>query len=217
MEMILYTIGIVLASFLIGSFPTAYILVHRQHGKDLRKEGSGNIGTLNAFEVTRSRLTGIMVLVIDLCKGAIPVAMVHVALWSGLPSDHAMTYAAGALLGAVAGHNYSPWIGWKGGRGLATAAGAALLVNPLLVAIWGFFWLAGFLKTKRVHFGNIAATVFLPFTVLIGAQAIGTATLFPDDTDGLIVLAFCMSVLVFLKHIDPLKQLLGKSQQNVSR
>ncbi|MCB2204167.1 glycerol-3-phosphate acyltransferase [bacterium] len=209
METILYGSGIILGAFLVGSFPTAYILVHRQHGKDLRKEGSGNVGTLNAYEVSRSRSTGVMVLLIDLLKGAFPVAVVHLAFRAGLPGDHVMLYATLALLGAVAGHNYSPWIGWKGGRGLATAAGASLLINPLLPAIWGLFWGAGFLKTRNVHFGNIAATVLLPFAVLLGESTVNAATLFADAKAGEVtLLAFLMSFLVFVRHIEPLRQML---------
>lgn len=204
--------GVGLASFLVGSVPTAYLLVHYQHGKDLRREGSGNIGTLNAFEVSRSRRTGATVLFIDALKGMLPVAVVHLAVPADAASAVPVTAAAAALLGAVAGHNYSPWIGWKGGRGLATAAGASLLINPAFVAIWGVFWLAGFLKTRSVHFGNIAATVLLPFTVLLGQQTVAHVTLFPDPGARItLLLAFLMSLLVFLRHIEPLRNMFKSS------
>ncbi len=212
MEQIVLVIGIGLASFLIGSVPTAYLLVHFQHGKDLRREGSGNIGTLNAYEVSRSRRTGIMVLLIDALKGALPIAALHLFLESDGTSIMPIMIAGAALLGAVAGHNYSPWIGWKGGRGLATAAGASLLINPVFVGIWGVFWLAGFFKTRSVHFANIAATILLPFTVLLGQQAVTSVTMFPDpDGRGTVMIAFLMSLLVFLRHIEPLKQLITSS------
>lgn len=216
METIVLVTGIALSSFLIGSIPTAYLLVHFQHGKDLRREGSGNIGTLNAYEVSRSRRTGVMVLLIDALKGALPVAALHVFLEAGgTPPALAITAAGAALLGAVAGHNYSPWIGWKGGRGLATAAGASLLINPAFVGIWGVFWIAGFFKTRKVHFANIAATILLPFSVLIGQQAVTPLTLLPDPNgSGTVLIAFLMSLLVFLRHIEPLRAMLTSSRNS---
>jgi glycerol-3-phosphate acyltransferase PlsY len=215
METIVLVTGVALASFLIGSIPTAYLLVHFQHGKDLRREGSGNIGTLNAYEVSRSRRTGVLVLLIDALKGALPVAALHFFLESDGASSLSLSAAGAALLGAVAGHNYSPWIGWKGGRGLATAAGASLLINPAFVGIWGVFWIAGFFKTRKVHFANIAATVLLPFTVLIGEQAVTHVTLLPDPSgSGTVLIAFLMSLLVFLRHIEPLREMLSSSRNS---
>jgi glycerol-3-phosphate acyltransferase PlsY len=208
METIMEILGVAFAAFLIGSFPTAYILVRLRSGK----EGSGNIGTLNAYEVSRSRLLGILTLLVDALKGALPIAVIHLIPDTGFSEGESLALASAALLGAVVGHNYSPWIGWKGGRGLATAAGAALLINPLLVGIWGTLWLAGFLKSKRVHFGNIAATVLLPFTVLIADDTVGVVTLFPHSNgSGVLLMTFLLSILVLLKHIEPLKQLMKKN------
>ncbi len=204
MEEIIIPAASGLLAFLTGSFPTAYILVRKQSGKDVRAEGSGNVGTLNAFEVSRSRRIGASVLVIDLLKGAFPVLIVYAAL------GDAFFAASAAMIGVVLGHNYSPWIGWKGGRGLAPAAGAALVFNPLLPAIWGAFWLAGFLKTKNVHFGNIAATLLSPFTVLLAMDLVCVVNLFtPPEEYMVAVVATVLFALILIKHIEPLRQLVG--------
>jgi glycerol-3-phosphate acyltransferase PlsY len=212
MEEILIITGSGLLAFLVGSFPTAYILVRKKSGKDLRREGSGNIGTLNAFEVTRSRMIGAGVLLIDLVKGAVPVLLVYSILGDvSLP-------ASAALIGTVLGHNYSPWIGWKGGRGLAPAAGAALVYNPLFLLIWSVFWIAAFAKTRDVHFGNIAATLLSPFIVLLFPELLQSMSLFtPASTFLLPIVAVLLFTLIFLKHIDPFRQLIERYRKSPSR
>ena len=193
-------------AFLIGSFPTAFILVKYRSGKDLRNEGSGNIGTLNAYEVSRSRVVGILVLLIDVLKGAVPIAAVYMFF------DRDATLAVVVLLSVVAGHNYSPWLRFKGGRGLASALGATVLFNPLLFVYWGAFWLAGYLKTRDVHFGNIAATALAPFLVLAAPGLARWASLFPCTGTELVAASFLLCGLIFLRHIDPLKQLLNRKR-----
>ncbi|MDT8325722.1 MAG: glycerol-3-phosphate acyltransferase, partial [Bacteroidota bacterium] len=144
-----------------------------------------------------------------------PVGAILLSLEGDAQSTVPVTCAAAALLGAVAGHNFSPWIGWKGGRGLATAAGGALVLNPAFVAIWGLFWLAGFFKARRVHFANIAATLLLPFTVLIALQVVSRVTAFADPGGRITVLtAFLMSLLVLLRHIEPLKDILNSYRKS---
>lgn len=200
---------IALLSFLVGSFPTAYLIVRRRRGKDLREEGSGNIGTLNAYEVTRSRSIGIFVLVIDLCKGAIPVLLIKLFF----PSD--FIGAAVAFLSVVVGHNYSPWIGWTGGRGLAPAAGASLAFNPLLFVLWVLLWLAAFWKSRSVHFGNIAATVLAPFVILLAEPIFNATSLFPvPGPFSVFIVFFLLCVLVFVKHLGPLRELIESYRQH---
>lgn len=209
MEEIIIIAASGLLAFLVGSFPTAYILVRKQSGKDVRAEGSGNVGTLNAFEVSRSKRIGATVLVIDVLKGALPVLLVYVTLGDAFFS------ASAAMLGVVLGHCYSPWIGWKGGRGLAPAAGATLVFNPLLPAIWVVFWLAGFMKTRNVHFGNIAATVLSPVTVLLALDLVGYMNLFSPPARYMTPLvAAVLFALILTRHAAPLRQLISTYSQS---
>ena len=197
-----------IAAFLLGSVPTAYLLVRKGTSKDLRVEGSGNIGTLNAYEVTRSKRIGVAVLLIDLAKGALPQLALRVLL-----PDVPYT-AEAALLGVVAGHNYSPWIGWKGGRGLAPAAGASLLYAPVFLAAWLLYWLAAYAKSRDVHFANIAATVLSPLTVLLATDVfvLGRLPATPD-TGVFILTLLLLSVLVMLRHAGPLRELLSRAKR----
>ncbi|MEK6565125.1 MAG: glycerol-3-phosphate acyltransferase, partial [Bacteroidota bacterium] len=105
-----------LAGYLIGSIPTAFLVVKRTAGVDIRQSGSGNVGGYNAFTVTRSKSIGFVVGVLDGVKGLVAV---FVASLTGEMVSLQML----ALFGAVLGHNYPVWLRFKGGRGLATACG----------------------------------------------------------------------------------------------
>jgi glycerol-3-phosphate acyltransferase PlsY len=204
MDQIIHLAVIAILSFLLGSIPTAYLIVRRSQGKDLRNEGSGNIGTLNAYEVTRSRGVGVIVLVIDLLKGAIPILVIRLLF----PED--FHGAATALVFVVLGHNYSPWIGWKGGRGLGPAAGASLAFNPLLFLVWCVLWAASYWKSRNVHFGNIAATVLSPFAALLADPVFTVTSLFPVPSRFSVgIVFFLLCTLIFIKHLEPLRQLIA--------
>ena len=149
--------------YLFGSFPTAY-LVARQKGVDLRVEGSGNFGATNTFRVLGPWAGG-FVLIIDLLKGAVPVAF---ALASILP-EGPMADASGlaAAIGAVIGHTASMWTGFRGGKGVATAAGAFFTLAP-----WGALpalavWLLLLVTTRIMSIASIAAAAVLPVALLV--------------------------------------------------
>lgn len=147
--------------YVIGSIPTAYIIVKLKTNKDVTREGSGNVGTLNSFQVTKSKSVGIAVLLIDLLKGAIPVyVMMHIFGYEYLT----------VMLGACAvilGHNYPVWLKFKGGRGLAPGAGLFLIINYYIVIGWCIVWLAVFIFKKSVLIANTAATFSLPVLVIL--------------------------------------------------
>jgi acyl phosphate:glycerol-3-phosphate acyltransferase len=208
MQSLFVYIVIAVCAFLVGSFPTAFVLVRRHSGKDLRSEGSGNIGTLNAFEVSRSKRVGAIVLLIDVLKGFGATAI------AGSFAADGYTASAIAMLAVVAGHNYSPWIGWKGGRGLAPAAGAAIAFNPLLLGLWILYWLLVFAKTRNVHAGNIAASVLTPATVLFTLDLCADSARFdPPDAGWLVVPVLLLFVLILIRHIDPLRAMLRAGKE----
>ena len=136
--------------YLIGSIPTAYLIVRWKSKVDIRKAGSGNVGTLNSYEVTRSKLVGVLVLVVDLLKG-VSAVLLAAAIAPG------MGFGASAVGGisAVVGHSFPFWLKFKGGRGLATAAGVLMPLQWLVVLFWGFWWAIGFFLTRNVNVGNV--------------------------------------------------------------
>lgn len=163
MTLILFALVV---GYLLGSIPTAYLLVRWQSRIDLRTAGSGNIGALNSFEVTRSRLVGLGVLTIDLLKG---IAAVEAGRWIGGATPLPALVAA---LAAVAGHNFPVWLSGKGGRGLATAAGASLLLLWGLVPLWCLVWAVAFAFIRSVNPASTIACVISPIAVVLAGSVL---------------------------------------------
>lgn len=195
-----YLVSLVI-SYLIGSFPTAYLVVKKTSDIDIRTAGSGNVGGRNALEVTGKKSVGVTVVFIDILKGMIPV---FIAVWFFTNTASAI---AAAIAGSVLGHCYPVWLGFKGGRGLATAAGAFLVTGW----VWAIVWLALYFSfnsvTKNVHLSSVIALVAMPIIVWIGPD-LHSISLFlhyfsHQDfvTAGLVPTAICLS-----RHIGPLKE-----------
>jgi len=125
-------------------------------GIDIRHYGSGNIGTTNAFRILGPQL-GVLVLIGDFSKGAIAVWIAQ-----ALGSEY---LAVGAGLAAMAGHNWSIFLGFRGGRGVATAAGAVFALDPWGVLVLFLIWTLTILITRYVSVGSIAAALAAPFVV----------------------------------------------------
>jgi acyl phosphate:glycerol-3-phosphate acyltransferase len=176
-----------LLAFLLGSIPFG-LLIAKAKGIDIRAHGSGNIGATNVLRVVGKKY-GITCLLLDALKGFIPVALavnliqvagrpVQVPL--GLPESWSLVLpAAGAMkaqgmqiltaLAAVLGHNYSPWVGFRGGKGIATSAGVLLALMPFAVIILVGVFLAVFLATRYVSVASMASAAALPLLTLWGS------------------------------------------------
>lgn len=197
-------ISIIIGYFL-GSIPTAYILLKLVKGIDIRNEGSGNVGTLNSFEVTNSKKIGITVLIIDLLKGILSVIIIK-AFYG---EQFLLPFLA--LLSAVFGHCYSIWLKFKGGRGLATAAGGALFISPIILLLAIVFWLIFYKWKKDIHLANIASAILIIFTVIIFGVQLNNLSLPPAETS--FIFGFFLSLLMLIilsKHWEPLLNLLKK-------
>ncbi|MCK7524443.1 MAG: glycerol-3-phosphate acyltransferase [Ignavibacteriales bacterium] len=113
--------------YLFGSIPTAYLLLKRTRGIDITNTGTGNVGAMNSYEVTNSKSIGIIVLLIDFLKGMIPALGVLYLL------QNSFLIASLSVLFAIFSHCFNPWLNFKGGRGLATAAGGSAIIFPFLL------------------------------------------------------------------------------------
>jgi glycerol-3-phosphate acyltransferase PlsY len=142
------------ASYLLGATPTAWVAGRLARGIDLREHGSRNLGATNVYRVLGWRWA-IPVALVDVAKGAVPVAFF--AGWA-----HAGPWGAVALgIAAVLGHVFSPYVRFRGGKGVATALGVFIALAPLAVAIaipvWGgSLWLTGYVSLSSI----IAAATF---------------------------------------------------------
>ena len=153
------------AAFLIGSIPFGLVVSSLFYKTDIRKSGSGNIGAMNALRSLGKR-GAIAVLLLDVAKGLIPLAL-FMGYCNVFLSAHDACFAFGSVLAAAAvlGHCFSPWLTFKGGKGVATSFGVlfALSWPAGLVAIAG--WLVGALATSYSSVGSILAHVVAPLAL----------------------------------------------------
>ncbi len=185
--------------YLFGSFPTAY-LVARRRGIDLRVEGSGNLGATNTFRVLGPWAGG-AVLLIDLLKGAIPVELALIPVLPAGPTADASALAC--AIGAVIGHTASMWTGFRGGKGVATAAGAFFTLAP-----WGALpalavWLLLLLTTRIMSIASIAAAAVLPVSLIVYAATHRDS----DPRWATLIASVLLGAFVLWKHRDNIRRL----------
>jgi len=181
---------IAVLSYFIGSFPTAYLFVQWKFHTDITHAGSRNVGTLNTLRVTHSKRLTVLVFLIDLLKGMLSVWMASVLFGQNFEN---MLVAASFV---VLGHDFPVWLKFHGGRGLATAAGVFLFIQPYVVLIWLGLWFLIYMLTRKVAYANALATLLAPGILLIRAFHLYDHATF--------VITFAVAVIVFIKHIPRL-------------
>jgi glycerol-3-phosphate acyltransferase PlsY len=152
--MMQYEYYIPVLSYFLGSIPSGFLLVKLSQGKDIRSFGSGNIGATNVFR--KSRLTGILTLLLDAGKGALAVA---IAGWLGGSPD----WQAIAAVAAIIGHIFPLWLKFKGGKGVATGCGAFMALCPPAVLTTLVLFVLVLVLTRYISAASIAATALFPF------------------------------------------------------
>jgi acyl phosphate:glycerol-3-phosphate acyltransferase len=195
--------------YVLGSIPSAFFLVKWKSNVDIRKAGSGNVGTLNSYEVTESKAVGVLVLVADLLKGVLAVF----AAKNLIGEDFSMLAFSG--VGAVVGHNFPVWLGFNGGRGLATGAGVMLVLGWPFVLIWCAMWYIGRSLTRDVNVGNAIATSGLLLLGLVIPAGLLTEMVRPNAPTGefRIFIGVLMSVIL-VRLVNPVLEYFEK--RNVS-
>ncbi len=185
---------VILVAYLTGSIPFSYLVVRLLTGVDIRRVGSGNPGATNVSRVAGG-VAAVLVLALDIGKGALPVLA---AQRLGLP-DWA---AAGAALAAVLGHVFPLYLGFRGGKGVATAIGVlgALAPLPTLAAAAVFILVVAW--SGFVSLGSIVAVPLIPMLLLAGGLAAGTPP--PSATVAGSVL---IAILVLLRHTSNVRRL----------
>jgi acyl phosphate:glycerol-3-phosphate acyltransferase len=151
---------VAVGAFLIGSIPWGYLIGRFMYHTDLRKSGSGNIGAMNALRTLGTK-GAVAVLLLDAGKGVIPVLYVAFVVMHPTP---ALACLAGAS--AVLGHCFSPWLGWKGGKGVATAFGTIFaLCWPAGLVCVGAWLLGALVVTRYSSVGSMLAMFVSPFAL----------------------------------------------------
>jgi glycerol-3-phosphate acyltransferase PlsY len=188
-----------IASYLLGSIPTGYLFA-KAKGIDIRTVGSGNIGATNAFRVL-GKTIGITVLLIDLLKGF--VACRYVAFGPTAPSEaHQMI----AGLFAILGHNYTCWLRFKGGKGIATSAGVLLALVP-----------AGFAIAATVFFVVLAMSRYVSLSSIISAIVLPIGVWLAGGTTRMIVLTTFLSLMAIYKHRANIQRLIAGTESRIGQ
>jgi len=183
-------ISVLALGFLIGSIPWGWLLTRRR-GIDIRQVGSGNIGATNVARALGLRW-GLLVLVLDMLKGFLPVWAVH--LW--VPDRSA--WSGWVAVSVVAGHMFTPWLRFRGGKGVATAAGAFLALEPwALLMAFGVFLIV-FSLTETVSVASLSAALAFGLIDKVLFEVSGPAFV----PTGLVIL------LIWVRHTDNLRRIL---------
>ena len=153
---------VVLGAYLIGSIPTGLILGKAIWHKDLRQYGSHNIGATNAWRILGSK-AGILIFLLDFIKGQLGVMLAGCVL--GTPGAMVL----GGFF-AIVGHMFSPFLGFKGGKGVATGLGVLAALMPKITAIVFIVWLVLFALTRYVSVASIVAAVLAPILAALFKQ-----------------------------------------------
>ena len=207
-----------LAAYLLGSIPTGFF-VAKAKGIDIRAVGSGNIGATNAMRVL-GKPAGIFVLLVDALKGYVACGL------GGLISFHYFNFAYGGIhnmsdavptdfpsvrfmviagIFAVLGHNYTCWLKFKGGKGIATSAGVYLALAPWALLIAAVVFFLALLATRYVSVGSIAAAIALP----------GAVWILPPHNLLLGIVTTALGVLAIYKHKGNLQRLVAGTENRL--
>jgi len=182
-------------SYILGSIPFGYI-VGKIKGYDIRKEGSENIGSTNVFRVVGKK-EGIFVFILDFLKGFLPVLYFsNVTVLAGIL----------ALLGAIVGHMTTPFLRFKGGKGVAAGFGGvvALMPLPAVLAFGVWFLLVGIFR--RVSVGSLGAALSLPILYFFLAEPILKSVLF---------ISILIPILVFITHRKNIRKLIRGEEEPI--
>lgn len=188
---------VILFAYLLGSVPVGVILA-RAKGADPRRVGSGNIGATNVMRAA-GKTTGILTLVGDVLKGFLPV-LIASAL------DVPIIVIAAVGLAAFLGHLFPVFLKFKGGKGVATALGVYLFLNPFAVLVAAIFFVLVLLKWRFVSLGSLVGVAVVPLALYL-LKAPGYY----------ICLALVVGILIFIKHKDNIRRLVEGTENKIGK
>jgi len=155
---------VVIIAHLIGSIPFGYLIVRTKVGDDVRKSGSRGTGATNVSR-RAGKAAGVFTLLLDALKGSIAVLLAKTLLGDGGPTTSADWWIAGAAIATIAGHIFPVWLGFRGGKGVATGVGIFLILAPIALLCAGVLFVAIVSLTRYVSLGSILAAATIPLFV----------------------------------------------------
>jgi glycerol-3-phosphate acyltransferase PlsY len=201
---------VVIASYLLGSIPFGY-LAGRIAGIDIRNCGSGNVGATNVIR-TLGKGYGYPVFVLDFLKGLGAVKM-SILIATRLQSEwnSPEMFGVAAAISSVLGHSFPVWLRFKGGKGVATSAGALLGLAPVAALVGMAIWILTFWLTRYVSVASIAAAAALPLVILI------TTRLSRTTGKLLFYSSVCLAAVVIWRHRSNLSRLIHGTEPRFNR
>ncbi len=198
----------IIGAYLIGSIPTGVVLARKFSKEDIRREGSGNIGATNVARLLGKRL-GALTFVGDMLKGFIPVAS---GVWClrSLASPQADPVLAACLIGlaAIVGHMYSAFLGFEGGKGVSTAVGVFLGLEPAVIPALLAVFVAVAALGRYVSLASISAAAAMP-ALLAGLRSVKSVSFY------VIGLSIIVCVLIVFKHRANIQRLLQGTEHKI--
>lgn len=211
---------IVAACYLIGGIPFGF-LMGKAKGIDIRDHGSGNIGATNVLR-TCGKAAGLICFLLDALKGFLPVAFViHLAgpdvvraieIMDSSPRITLNEYSPLiAVFATVSGHIWTPYLRFRGGKGIATSAGALLAVSPIPVVVGLVLWAIVVATTKYVSLASIVAAASLPITGIVTSDVpAGEMT-----SDPVLILLFGLAFVAIVRHRSNIQRLLSGTENRI--
>lgn len=200
---------IALAAYLIGSVPSGY-LVGRAAGVDIRKIGSGNIGATNVTR-TLGKRSGYLVFALDFGKGLLAVTIARLTSHRYDLSDSDMVLKIVAAIFCVIGNTFPVWLRFKGGKGVATSAGALFGMTPIATLIAFAVWVVTFEITRYVSVASIVAAIGLPVAIFF-------MTHFNQRNEAMLFyFSICLAAVVVLRHRSNVSRLIRGTEQRFNR
>lgn len=207
MNLEIIAVGMILA-YLIGSLPSSVWVGQAYFGIDIRDYGSGNAGATNTFRVL-GRKAGIMVMAMDIFKGLTAVTLATVCMQLGLIPESQLILAKLVFgISAVVGHIFPIYVGFKGGKGVATLLGMVLGINPLAAGVCVAVFMIVLLWSRYVSLSSIIATLSFPLTLLL-------TNIQPTD-DILVIFGFLFSLAVIVTHKKNILRILNGTENKAN-
>lgn len=195
-------IMIIIIAYLLGNISTSYIVAKRLTGEDIRTQGSGNAGSTNVLR-TLGKKAGALTFIGDVLKGIVAVFISEmIAKIVGLD---VVTAGYVAVVGVVCGHNWPAFLGFRGGKGVATSLGAMLAVNPIIALICLLVFIVIVAITKYVSLGSVVGISMSPIMMI-----------FLKNEKGIFVTLF-LTISVIYTHRENIKRLLKGTERKIGQ
>lgn len=204
-DIVVWVVTMVVLGYLMGSIPTGIIIGKKVKGIDLREVGSGNIGTANAIRAL-GVFWGMVVFLGDVLKGTLPtLAALYLHKFVSIPASFQVIFPLLVGFSAILGHNYSAFLKFSGGKGIATSFGVFLALDYRVALVGLLIWIISVAITKYSSLGSLLGALSLPFLLW--------AFKHPWEY---VVFGFVSASLAFYKHRENIKRLLKGEERKIT-